>query len=188
MDDDSLFGDMEFALPLAKYDADGVDLVLWGDEEMTYTQATRRASTRDHARAQVEWARRLLASWVDLASSALKETFTNHDQGALVHLLHTETSRWRGRTLLERNFTMNGHWPEYAGKFARGRAGSRSLWGRTRCRSSSTSLPDVPRPLVQRDVDGGGRRDAARRSWRRSPSPTTRCSATSGCAIRGSAR
>ena len=131
MDDDSLFGDMEFALPLAKYDADGVDLVLWGDEEMTYTHGhSEGVNTGIMLVRKSEWARRLLASWVDLASSALKETFTNHDQGALVHLLHTETSRWRGRTLLERNFTMNGHWPEYAGKFARGsRRLKEPVWG-----------------------------------------------------------
>ena len=73
MDDDSLFGDMEFALPLAKYDADGVDLVLWGDEEMTYTQGhSEGVNTGIMLVRKSEWARRLLASWVDLASSALK--------------------------------------------------------------------------------------------------------------------
>ena len=128
---DSLIGDMNFALPLAKYVADGVDLVLWGDEAMTYDQGhSEGVNTGIMLVRKSEWARALLASWVDLASSALKETFTNHDQGALVHLLHTEPERWRGRTLLERNFTMNGHWPEYQGRLVRGSKTLRAaVWG-----------------------------------------------------------
>ena len=64
---------------------------------------------------------------------AAEGNLTNHDQGGLVHLLHTHPHRWRRHTRLEREFTMNGHWPDYAGKFV---LGGRSLkdaaWGSSR--------------------------------------------------------
>ena len=36
MDDDAIFCDMRFQFPFERYDADGIDLIMWGDEKMTY--------------------------------------------------------------------------------------------------------------------------------------------------------
>ena len=131
MDDDAIFCDMRFRFPLEVYNATGVDLVMWGDEQMAYVDGNSEGVNTGTMLMRVsDWSRELLAAWTDLASSAVRETLTNHDQGGLVHLLHTQPERWRHKTLLERNFTMNGHWPEYAGRLVRGsRTLKTSVWG-----------------------------------------------------------
>ena len=127
MDDDAIVVDMRFTFPFAAYDAAGVDLVMWGDERMTYVDKNSEGINTGIMLLRIsDWSRALLAEWTRIASSAVRESLSNHDQGGLVHLLHHAPERWRVKTLLERNFTMNGHWPEYAGRFVRG---SRSLRG-----------------------------------------------------------
>ena len=42
------------------------------------------------------------------------------EQGALTWVLHSQSTKWKDRVLLERNFTMNGNWMDYAGKWRRG--------------------------------------------------------------------
>eukprot|EP00965_Chrysotila_dentata_P064815 2148622-Pleurochrysis_carterae.AAC.1 len=136
MDDDAIFVDMHFELPLASYEAAGVHLVLWGDERMTYEEGNSEGvNTGTMLLRRSEWSRALLAAMTALASSALRPTLVNHDQGGLVHLLNTQPQLWRAQTLLERSFTMNGHWPEYAGRLELGASALRSaVWG-------STALP-----------------------------------------------
>ena len=110
MDDDAIFVDMRFTFPFDQYDANGVDLVMWGDETMTYVDGNSEGINTGTMLLRVtDWTRELLAAWTDLASSAVRETLTNHDQGGLVHLLHNQPEKWRAKTMLERNFTMNGH-------------------------------------------------------------------------------
>ena len=131
MDDDAIFVDMRFTFPFDQYDANGVDLVMWGDETMTYVDGNSEGINTGTMLLRVtDWTRELLAAWTDLASSAVRETLTNHDQGGLVHLLHNQPEKWRAKTMLERNFTMNGHWNEYAGHLVRGaRTLKTSVWG-----------------------------------------------------------
>jgi hypothetical protein len=131
MDDDAIFCDARFAFPFATYDVEGVDLIMWGDEQMTYIDGNSEGINTGTMLLRVsDWSRELLAAWADVASSAVRETLTNHDQGGLVHLLHSQPERWRRKTRLERAFTMNGHWPEYAGRLVRGsRTLKSSVWG-----------------------------------------------------------
>ena len=134
MDDDAIFVDMRFVFPFDKYDALGVDLVMWGDEKMTYDDGDSEGINTGTMLLRVSaWTRSLLSAWTDVASSAIRESLRNADQGGLVHLLHTQPARWRAKTRLEREFTMNGHWPTYAGQFERGSSRLRaSVWGSDR--------------------------------------------------------
>ena len=136
-----------------RYEAEGIHLVMWGDDKMTYEQGDSEGINTGAARCRPRidrrwipllapepagtlllrvspWGRELLQEWAALASSPLRESLKNHDQGGLVHLLNTQPERWRAHTRLERQFTMNGHWPEYVGRFARGRRTLKSaVWG-----------------------------------------------------------
>ncbi len=134
MDDDAIICDMGFTFPFAAYDAAGVDLVMWGDDRMTYVDNDSEGINTGIMLLRVsDWTRSLLAEWARIASSAVREKLSNHDQGGLVHLLHHAPERWRAKTLLERNFTMNGHWPEYAGRFVLGARVLRgAVWGSDR--------------------------------------------------------
>ena len=131
MDDDAIFCDMHFTFPFDAYDAAGIDLVMWGDERMTYVDGNSEGINTGIMLVRVSaWSRALITAWIDVASSAVRPTLTNHDQGGLVHLLHSQPERWRHKTMLERNFTMNGHAPEYAGLLVRGsRTLKTPVWG-----------------------------------------------------------
>ena len=134
VDDDAIFVDMNWTFPLARYAADGIELVMWGDDAMTYERGDSEGINTGTMLLRVsDWSRELLAAWAALASSPIRESLRNHDQGGLVHLLFTQPERWRARTRLERDFTMNGHWPEYVGRFARGqRTLKAAVWGNER--------------------------------------------------------
>ncbi|KAL1499320.1 hypothetical protein AB1Y20_011528 [Prymnesium parvum] len=136
VDDDAIFCDMSFTFPFDAYDEDDVHLVLWGDEAMTYGDGNSEGvNTGTMLLRRCEWTRQLLAAWAALASSPVRETLVNHDQGGLVHLLFHQRAAWRQHTRLERNFTMNGHWPSYVGRLARGQRQLKAeVWG-------STALP-----------------------------------------------
>ena len=44
-----------------------------------------------------------------------------------------QAAKWKDRVLLERNFTMNGNWMDYAGKWIRGsKRLAQSVWGNDR--------------------------------------------------------
>lgn len=134
VDDDILFSDMSFEFPLGEYETAGQWLVLWGDEVMTYDQGdTEGVNTGTMLLRVNEWSRRLLSALASVASSPLRPTLTNHDQGGLVHLLHSEPGTWRPHTRLEKGFTMNGHWPDYVGQFELGQPRLRTpVWGTNR--------------------------------------------------------
>ena len=131
VDDDAIFVDMNFTMPLQRYEAAGIDLVLWGDDGMTYEQGDSEGVNTGTMLLRIsDWGRALLRAWAALASSPLRDSLRNHDQGGLVHLLHSQPELWRAKTRLERDFTMNGHWPEFAGRFVRGRRTLKSaVWG-----------------------------------------------------------
>ena len=45
-------------------------------------------------------------------------------------MLHSQAAKWKDRVLLERNFTMNGNWMDYAGKWVKGAKHlSQAAWG-----------------------------------------------------------
>lgn len=55
------------------------------------------------------------------------------EQGALTWVLHSQTGKWKDRVLLERNFTMNGNWMDYYGKWTKGaRSLAAPVWGDSR--------------------------------------------------------
>ena len=60
-----------------------------------------------------EWSRQLMAEVAALATPSIRRQIGNKgriaEQGALTWVLHSQASKWKDRTLLERNFTMNGN-------------------------------------------------------------------------------
>ena len=68
MDDDAIFVDTNFTFPFSAYDAMGVDLVMWGDERMTYEGGHSEGINTGTMLLRVsEWSRQLLRAWTDLA-------------------------------------------------------------------------------------------------------------------------
>ena len=48
-------------------------------------------------------------------------------------MLHSQSAKWKDRVLLERNFTMNGNWMDYYGKWTKGgRSLALPVWGDSR--------------------------------------------------------
>ena len=81
-----------------------------------------------------EWSRQLMAEVAALATPSIRRQIGNKgriaEQGALTWVLHSQASKWKDRTLLERNFTMNGNWMDYAGKWQKGqRRLTQPVWG-----------------------------------------------------------
>ena len=86
VDDDAIFCDVTFTFPFEAYDADGTNLVLWGDDGMTYRDGNSEGvNTGTMLLRRCEWTRQLLAAWAALASSPVRETLVNHDQGGGRH-------------------------------------------------------------------------------------------------------
>ena len=96
VDDDAIFCDVNFRFPFEKYDLDGTNLVMWGDEKMTYEAGNSEGiNTGTMLLRRCDWSRRLLEAWAALASSPVRETLVNHDQGGLVYLLYNQPDKWR---------------------------------------------------------------------------------------------
>ena len=71
MDDDAIIVDMRFEFPFAAYDADGIDLVMWGDDKMTYADGNSEGINTGIMLMRVsDWSRALLTEWAAVASSA----------------------------------------------------------------------------------------------------------------------
>ena len=75
-----------------------------------------------------------MAEVAALATPSIRRQIGNKgriaEQGALTWVLHSQASKWKDRTLLERNFTMNGNWMDYAGKWQKGqRRLTQPVWG-----------------------------------------------------------
>ena len=87
VDDDAIFVDMNFTMPLQRYEAAGIDLVLWGDDAMTYEQGDSEGVNTGTMLLRIsDWGRALLRAWAALASSPLRDSLRNHDQGGLVQI------------------------------------------------------------------------------------------------------
>ena len=135
MDDDAVFTDMEFVFPFADYDAAGVNLVIWGDPQRVYrANDIQGLNTGVFLLRKCEWSRQLMAEVAALATPSIRRQIGNKgriaEQGALTWVLHSQASKWKDRTLLERNFTMNGNWMDYAGKWQKGqRRLTQPVWG-----------------------------------------------------------
>ena len=65
MDDDAIFCDMRFTFPLDAYDAAGIDLVMWGDDKMTYEQGDSEGINTGAARCRPRIDRR----WIPLLAA-----------------------------------------------------------------------------------------------------------------------
>ena len=135
MDDDAIFTDMEFNFPFADYDAAGINLVIWGDPQRVYrANDIQGLNTGVFLLRKCEWSRQLMAEVAALATPSIRRQIGNKgriaEQGALTWVLHSQSAKWKDRTLLERNFTMNGNWMDYAGKWQKGqRKLTQAVWG-----------------------------------------------------------
>ncbi len=75
-----------------------------------------------------------MAEVAALATPSIRRQIGNKgriaEQGALTWVLHSQAAKWKDRVQLERNFTMNGNWMDYAGKWVKGgRRLSQAVWG-----------------------------------------------------------
>ena len=135
MDDDAVFTDMEFVFPFADYDAAGVNLVIWGDPQRVFrANDIQGLNTGVFLLRKCEWSRQLMAEVAALATPSIRRQIGNKgriaEQGALTWVLHSQSAKWKEHVLLERNFTMNGNWMDYAGKWIKGsRTLTQAVWG-----------------------------------------------------------
>ena len=135
MDDDAIFTDMNFTFPYDEYDAKGVNLVIWGDPQRVFrANDIQGLNTGVFLLRKCEWSRQLMAEVAALATPSIRRQIGNKgriaEQGALTWVLHSQAAKWKDKVLLERNFTMNGNWMDYAGKWVKGEKRlSQSVWG-----------------------------------------------------------
>ena len=135
MDDDAIFTDMNFTFPFDVYDEAGVNLVIWGDPQRVFrANDIQGLNTGVFLLRKCEWSRQLMAEVAALATPSIRRQIGNKgriaEQGALTWVLHSQASKWKDKVLLERNFTMNGNWMDYAGKWVKGRKTLNSaVWG-----------------------------------------------------------
>mmetsp|Transcript_25146 Transcript_25146/g.81887 ORF Transcript_25146/g.81887 Transcript_25146/m.81887 type:complete len:839 (+) Transcript_25146:3-2519(+) len=126
MDDDAIFTDMNFTMPLEQYDRDGINLVIWGDPQRVYrANDIQGLNTGVFLLRKCEWSRQLMAEVAALATPSIRRQIGNKgriaEQGALTWVLHSQAERWKDRVQLERNFTLNGNWMDYAKKWVPGK-------------------------------------------------------------------
>jgi len=135
MDDDAIFTDMNFTMPFHEYDEAGINLVIWGDPQRVYrANDIQGLNTGVFLLRKCEWSRQLMAEVAALATPSIRRQIGNKgriaEQGALTWVLHSQADRWKDRVLLERNFTLNGHWMDYVGKWNKGgRKLNQAVWG-----------------------------------------------------------
>jgi len=138
MDDDAIFTDMNFTFPFDDYDASGINLVIWGDPQRVFRgNDVQGLNTGVFLLRKCEWSRQLMAEVAALATPSIRRQVGNQgkiaEQGALTWVLHSQTGKWKDRVLLERNFTMNGNWMDYYGKWTKGaRSLAAPVWGDSR--------------------------------------------------------
>ena len=102
-----------------RYDAAGVNLVIWGDPQRVFrANDIQGLNTGVFLLRKCEWSRQLMAEVAALATPSIRRQIGNKgriaEQGALTWVLHSQAAKWKERVLLERNFTMNGNWMDYA--------------------------------------------------------------------------
>jgi len=135
MDDDAIFTDMNFTFPFDEYDAAGINLVIWGDPQRVFrANDIQGLNTGVFLLRKCEWSRQLMAEVAALATPSIRRQIGNKgriaEQGALTWVLHSQSAKWKDRVLLERNFTMNGNWQDYAGKWVKGSHKlNQAVWG-----------------------------------------------------------
>jgi len=135
MDDDAIFTDMNFTFPFDDYDAQGINLVIWGDPQRVFRgNDIQGLNTGVFLLRKCEWSRQLMAEVAALATPSIRRQVGNKgriaEQGALTWVLHSQSAKWKDKVQLERNFTMNGNWMDYAGKWVKGRKTLNApVWG-----------------------------------------------------------
>jgi len=138
MDDDAIFTDMNFTFPFDDYDANGINLVIWGDPQRVFrANDIQGLNTGVFLLRKCEWSRQLMAEVAALATPSIRKQIGNKgriaEQGALTWVLHSQAAKWKDKVQLERNFTMNGNWMDYYGKWKKGDKGLvQPVWGDAR--------------------------------------------------------
>jgi len=138
IDSDAIFMDMDFDLPLDEYEQLGYSLVLWGETRMVDEAAPSYFGLNAGVLLlrNNEWTRTFLRRILDAGediegSTALQGNVLKgmcdraydcvvSDQSTIVYMLSQEPDKWRNQTLLEKRFTLNGHWAEYYGHLQSG--------------------------------------------------------------------
>ncbi|XP_078430795.1 galactomannan galactosyltransferase 1-like [Wolffia australiana] len=130
VDSDAIFTDMEFELPLRKYE--GYNLVAHGWRHLVYEN---RSWTSLNAGVfllrNCQWSVDFLEAWAEMGPQSpdyerwgktLKAEFKDKvfpesdDQSALVYLLLRQGSRWGDKIYLESEYYFQGYWVEIVGK------------------------------------------------------------------------
>ena len=75
-----------------------------------------------------------MAEVAALATPSIRRQIGNKgriaEQGALTWVLYSQAAKWKDRVQLERNYTLNGHWMDYAGKWIKGEKELKQpVWG-----------------------------------------------------------
>ncbi|CAM6111622.1 unnamed protein product [Calypogeia fissa] len=124
MDSDAFFTDMEFELPMEKYD--DYNLVLHGWNDMLYRQKSWIGlNTGSFLIRNCQWSLDILDSWAPYGPIGKPRTeggklltkqlagrpdFEADDQSALIYLLITQKEKWAEKTYLESSFYLHGYW------------------------------------------------------------------------------
>lgn len=128
VDWDIVFTDLSFVLPLEEYESLGVRLVLGGEPKGVYEDVdylklnTGMMLLRVHS-----WSLALLRRMLEVGRKTARRRHALDaqrvvknlcigcidDQAVLLMLLHDQPTRWKGPTLLERRYMLQGYWEDY---------------------------------------------------------------------------
>ncbi|CAO2144386.1 unnamed protein product [Urochloa humidicola] len=133
VDADAVFTDMDFALPLQRYQEEGRNLVVYGwDSEVYEEKSWVGLNAGVFLIRNCQWGLDLLDAWA-MMGPAFPEDYKrwgktmreelqgkpneeSDDQSALVYLLSKDPERWGNRTLLETGYYFQGYWAEIVGR------------------------------------------------------------------------
>ncbi|KAJ3705261.1 hypothetical protein LUZ61_008966 [Rhynchospora tenuis] len=130
VDSDAIFTDMEFSLPLARYNAH--NLVLHGWPEVLYEKKSWLGINAGVLLIRnCQWALDFMDEWASMGPKSpdyekwgqtLKSTFKDKifsdsdDQSALAYLILTGKGGWRDKIYLEKEYYLEGYWAEIVGR------------------------------------------------------------------------
>lgn len=134
MDSDAAFTDMEFKIPLDRYD--NHNLVVHGWPSMVYDDKDNKSWTGLNAGVflirNCQWAMDLINAWAKMGPNSpnyekwgriLTATFKDKpfplldDQSSLIYLLFTEREKWGDKTYLEGEYYLEAYWIGVVGSY-----------------------------------------------------------------------
>ncbi|CAM6099386.1 unnamed protein product [Calypogeia fissa] len=119
-DSDTVLTSMDAELPFERYNTNGYNLVLWGDEHEVFDlKKYNGINTGSMLIRNCQWSLDLLDRWgslsnltEDFLSTVLDrpESWPTDDQSTLVYLLITEREQWIPKVLFEHDIVLSGDW------------------------------------------------------------------------------